>query len=93
MSAAKTISVVGLSLTILGALVLAFRDLRRQRERSYNDVLHGFPRRETWIGFPLIALGSAAQIVGVVIAPRRAFAALGSSSRSSSCLRESLKRP
>jgi hypothetical protein len=56
------------SLTILGALVLALRDLRRPREATYDDVLRGFPRREAWIGFPLIALGSVLQIVGVTLA-------------------------
>lgn len=68
MDAAKTVSIIGLALTILGALVLALRDLRRPREATYDDVLHGFPRREAWIGFPLIAAGSALQIVGVALA-------------------------
>ena len=54
-------------MTILGALVLAFRDLR-PRERTYNELALGFPRREAWLGFPLIALGSGLQIVGVALA-------------------------
>ena len=62
----KTLSILGLALTILGALVLALRDLR-PREVNYDGVLQGFPRREAWIGFPLIAIGSALQIVGVAL--------------------------
>jgi hypothetical protein len=28
----------------------------------------GFPRREAWVGFPLIALGSGLQVAGVALA-------------------------
>jgi hypothetical protein len=68
MSAAQTLTIVGVVLTVLGALVLAFRDLRRPRPATYQDVFEGFPRREAWIGLPLIALGSGLQIVGVALA-------------------------
>lgn len=68
MSAAKTVSIVGVVLSILGALVLSFRDLRRPRPATYQDVYEGFRRREAWIGLPLIALGFGLQIIGVVLA-------------------------
>lgn len=62
----KVLSIIGLALTVLGALVLAYRDLRPRRQ-TWDSAAVGFPRREAWIGFPLIALGSGLQIVGVVL--------------------------
>jgi hypothetical protein len=66
---AKVASIVGLCLTIFGALVLSFRDLRGRRGRpaTYGDVYSGFRRKEAWIGFPLIVLGSGLQVLGVVL--------------------------
>jgi propanediol dehydratase large subunit len=63
-SGAKIVSVVGLAVTIVGALVLAWRDLRPRRT-PWDQAAVGNPRREAWVGFPLIALGSGLQIVGV----------------------------
>ena len=63
------LTITGLALTVLGALVLAWRDLRGVRGRvvTYGDVKAGLPRREAWVGFPLIALGSLLQIVAVAL--------------------------
>lgn len=41
----KALSIIGLALTILGALVLAYRDLRPRR-RTWDESAVGFPRRE-----------------------------------------------
>lgn len=64
MTGAKILLITGLALTLAGALVLAYRDLH-PKERTYAENLFGFPRREVWVGFPLIAVGSALQILGV----------------------------
>jgi hypothetical protein len=47
--------------------VLAYRDLRGGRRVTLGEVERGFPRKEAWIGFPFIALGSGLQIVGVAL--------------------------
>jgi hypothetical protein len=68
MTTSKWLMVVGLALTLAGALILAWRDMRRgSDDESYERLLHGFPRTEARLGFPLIAAGSALQIVAVVI--------------------------
>lgn len=56
---------LGLGLTLLGALVLSWSDLTGRRRVTWNDLGKGLPRREAWLGFPLIALGTVAQIVVV----------------------------
>jgi uncharacterized membrane protein len=66
----KALMIVGLVLTLFGALVLAWRDLRGGRgpKATYDDVLHGMPRtRQAWIGFPLIALGTLLQVIAVAL--------------------------
>ena len=68
MTTSQWLSIAGLALTLAGAAILAWRDLRGGRIGTFDDVLHGFPRLEARIGFPLIAVGSALQIVAVVIA-------------------------
>jgi hypothetical protein len=63
-----TLAIVGLGLTLVGALVLAWRDLTAKRLTW--DTLNSEPskrRRLAWIGFPLIAIGSVIQIVGVAV--------------------------
>jgi len=65
---AKTLLIVGLALTLVGALALAWRDLTAKRLTW--DTLNTEPgsrRRLAWIGFPLIAAGTVIQIVGVAI--------------------------
>jgi uncharacterized membrane protein len=69
----KTLMIAGLVLTLLGALVLAWRDLRGGAGKKgtgkkvvWDDLPKGIPRtREAWIGFPLIALGTLLQIIAV----------------------------
>ena len=64
----KTLLIVGLTLTLLGALVLAWRDLTAKKLTW--DTLNSEPgarRRLAWVGFPLIAAGTVIQIVGVAI--------------------------
>lgn len=61
---------IGLVPTLLGALVLNARDLNlgcavRAPEPSYEADEAGFPRREAKLGFPLIALGTILQLVGL----------------------------
>lgn len=64
----KTLAIVGLALTLIGALVLAWRDLTAKKLTW--DILSSEPgirRKLAWIGFPLIAVGSIIQIIGVAI--------------------------
>jgi hypothetical protein len=71
MTASKWLLITGLALTLAGALILSWRDLRRGRgmkQPPWDDASRGFPRTEAKIGFPLIAVGSALQIAGVAIA-------------------------
>jgi hypothetical protein len=56
---------LGLGLTLLGALVLSWSDLRGGRRVTWDDAAKGFPRREAWLGFPLIVIGTALQLVAV----------------------------
>ena len=62
----------GLVLTLLGALILSARDLNlgryvRAPKPSYETLKEGFPRREAKWGFPLIALGTILQLVGLAL--------------------------
>lgn len=64
----KTLAIVGLALTLVGALVLAWRDLTAKKLTW--DTLNSEPgerRRLAWVGFPLIAVGSIIQIIAVAI--------------------------
>lgn len=64
----KTFAIAGLALTLTGALLLAWRDLTAKKLTW--DTLNSEPgarRRLTWVGFPLIAVGTMIQIVGVAI--------------------------
>jgi hypothetical protein len=62
----RTLTLLGLGLTLLGALMLSWSDLRGGKRRSWNDAAMGFPRGEAWLGFPLIVIGTALQFVAVV---------------------------
>jgi hypothetical protein len=67
---AKAVTALGLLLTFVGALVLSWRDLGGKTgipRPSYQDVLDGMPRREAKLGFPLIALGTLLQGVGLFL--------------------------
>lgn len=61
-------SIVGLALTLGGALVLAWLDLTAKRP-TWDTLVTEWERRRryAWIGFPAIALGSILQIVAVVL--------------------------
>lgn len=61
----RTLTLLGLGLTLLGALVLSWSDLRGGKRRTWNDAAKGFPRREAWLGFPLIVIGTALKFVAV----------------------------
>jgi hypothetical protein len=67
MDSAHVFLIVGLVLTLVGAAVLSYRDFRPRQNLTYEDNRLGFPRREAWLGFPLIVLGSVLQIVGVLL--------------------------
>jgi hypothetical protein len=73
-SSSQWLSIAGLALTLAGAAILAWRDLRRVSARRATggkstmfDLEYGFRRPEAWIGFPLIAVGSVLQIIGVAV--------------------------
>jgi hypothetical protein len=62
----EALALTGLALALLGALVLAWRDLTAKRVRW--DTLNSEPLRRrlfAWVGFPLIAAGSILQLIGV----------------------------
>jgi hypothetical protein len=63
----KTLLIFGLALTLVGALGLSLRELRGGSSKlTIDEMERGFPRAlEAWMGFPLIALGTALQIAGV----------------------------
>lgn len=63
----RVFKLLGLGLTLLGAFVLSWADLRGGRRATWDDAAKGFPRREAWLGFPLIVIGTAAQIVAVAL--------------------------
>jgi hypothetical protein len=63
------LTAAGLVLTLAGAVVLASRDLgffrRWFRPPDWQEVIDGLPRRETKLGFPLIAAGTLLQLVAL----------------------------
>jgi hypothetical protein len=62
----RALLIVGLSLTVCGALALSWRDLRGGGQATYDEVRRGLPRTgAAWIGFPLIAIGTTLQIIAV----------------------------
>jgi hypothetical protein len=63
----KWMTVAGLALTLVGATILSWYDVRGGRNVTFADEKVGFPRPEARLGFPLIALGSLLQIVGVAL--------------------------
>ncbi|HET8893562.1 MAG TPA: hypothetical protein VFM96_05655 [Gaiellaceae bacterium] len=67
MTTGKWLTVTGLALTLVGAAILSLRDLRGGAPVTVGELNLGFPRREARIGFPLIVVGSALQIIGVVV--------------------------
>jgi hypothetical protein len=67
MTSSPWLTVVGLTLTLVGSAILSIRDLHGGGRVTVGDMSLGFPRREARVGFPLIAVGSALQIVGVAI--------------------------
>lgn len=64
----RALAISGLSLTLVGAFVLAWLDLTAKRPSWTSSVTEWERRRRVaWIGFPLIALGSALGIAAVAI--------------------------
>ncbi len=62
----KTLLICGLVLTLLGAVILSWRELRGGGVATIDDNERGFLRtRESRIAFPLIAAGAVLQIIGV----------------------------
>jgi hypothetical protein len=62
--------IIGLALTLFGALILSWRDIRGSRKPpTWNDFAdpHFLGNVLARPGFVLIALGSALQIAGVAI--------------------------
>lgn len=68
MTTSQWLTIAGLALILVGATILSFTDLRGRRRATWDDVGKGLPRLEARIGFPLIALGSALEIAGVIAA-------------------------
>lgn len=68
MTGSQWLLIIGLALTLAGAAILSWTDIRGGRKLTYNDLNKGIPRLEARIGFPLIAAGSALQIAGVIVA-------------------------
>jgi hypothetical protein len=64
LTGSQVLSIAGIVLTLAGGGVLLYRDLH-PRVRTYAEVLYGSPRREAWIGYPLIAAGAALEILGI----------------------------
>jgi hypothetical protein len=63
---ARSLAISGLTLTIVGAFVLAWLDLSGKRRTWATLVTEPAERkRAAWLGFPLIVVGSALQIAGV----------------------------
>jgi hypothetical protein len=62
----KTLLITGLTLTVVGVLVLAWLDLTA-RPPTYDTLASEWqPRRRlAWLGFPMIGVGTIFQIVGV----------------------------
>jgi hypothetical protein len=61
--------IAGLLTTLAGACVLSLRDLGGGRgfaKPTWGAVVEGLPRREATLGFPLIALGTVLQIMGLL---------------------------
>jgi hypothetical protein len=67
----KSLTIVGLAMTLFGAAILSLTDLRGRsaRKPTWDDLGKGLSRSEARFAFPLIAVGSALQIVGVLLAP------------------------
>lgn len=66
--AMRALLIVGLSLTVAGSLALSWRDLRGGGRATVGALERGLPRTgAAWVGFPLIAAGTALQIIAVVI--------------------------
>jgi hypothetical protein len=65
------LTAAGLCLTLVGALILAVRDLgwfrSYFRSLTWQDVADGLPHREARLGFPLIALGTVLQLVALLL--------------------------
>jgi hypothetical protein len=62
----NALNIVGLSLILVGSTFLAWRDLTAKRPTWSSQVAEPSARRRAaWIGFPMIALGSALQIIAV----------------------------
>jgi hypothetical protein len=64
----KTLLIAGLSLTLFGALVLAWRDLiaKSPTWNSMGTEWHS-RKRLALFGFPMIGVGTILQIVGVAL--------------------------
>jgi hypothetical protein len=65
----RWLTVAGLALTLVGAAILSWGDLRGRSitNPTWDDLKRGLPRGEAKFGFPLIVVGSALQICGVVL--------------------------
>jgi hypothetical protein len=62
----KALSVIGLALTVIGALVLAWVDLTAKTP-TWNSLVTEWRRRRKFAttGFALIAAGTAVQIIAI----------------------------
>jgi len=62
------VSIVGLGLTVLGALVLAWLDLTAQQP-TWDTLVTEWRRRRryAWLGFPAIALGAVLEVLALAI--------------------------
>ena len=63
----RALMLIGLALTLLGALILSWSDLAGHRKVVWDNLAKGLPRREALLGFPLIAIGTIVQMVAVAV--------------------------
>jgi hypothetical protein len=69
MTASQCLTVAGLTMTLIGAAMLSWWDLVGGGKTTIGSLERGLPRtRSSRIAFPLIALGTALQIVGTLAA-------------------------
>lgn len=62
----KLLSASGITLTLVGAALLFYGEVRPPRASTWNDAKKGFPNPYAWQGFALIAMGSLLQLVAAV---------------------------
>jgi hypothetical protein len=69
MTASQRLTAIGLALTLIGALIISWWDLKGGGPTSVGMIERGMPRvGASRVAFPLIALGTTLQIFGTISA-------------------------